>query len=63
MERFDSVMLVLFVSAVLLIGTVFYKSGDVRQEMIFEITGKHVSWLTAVTYPDSFFTNGTITLK
>lgn len=40
-----------------------YISGVVRQELLFEKTNKHVSWVTAMAYPEAYFGPEKIQIK
>ena len=53
---FIFIMIVLFG----MIGNFWYLDGSAKKELIFEKTGKEISWIKASGYPNEYFINADI---
>ena len=63
LERAELLIIGAILVIILLMLTSGYNKTSVRQQLIFDMTGKKVSRFEALEYPDTFFINGSIQIK
>ena len=62
-KTINKIIVGFMITMLMLSFSLAYTNGAIKQELIFEKSGKEVGWFKAGQYPDAYFTDANVTVK